>query len=47
MSKQKTNSPSIKSQCPVNTQIQTINKARENENNSAPVNLPQIPNEIL
>jgi len=39
--------PSINSQCPVSTQIQTINSAIENESSSAEVKRPQIPNEIL
>lgn len=39
--------PSINSQCPVNTQIQTINNAIEKDSNSAVVKRPHIPNEIL
>lgn len=37
----------MSSQCPVSTQMQTMNRARENDNNSAPVKRPQIPNDIL
>lgn len=40
-------SPSINSQCPVSTQIQTINNAIEKDNSSAVVKRPHIPNEIL
>lgn len=39
--------PSINSQCPVSTQIQTINNAIENDSSSAVVKRPHIPNEIL
>lgn len=39
--------PSISIQCPVKTQIHTIKTANEKDINSAPVNLPQTPNEIL
>lgn len=38
---------SMSNQCPVNTQIHTILTLNENESNSAPVNLPQTPNDIL
>lgn len=37
----------MRSQCPVSTQTQTMNSDKENENNSAPVNRPHMPNEIL
>lgn len=38
---------SISSQCPVKTQMHTILTLSENESNSAPVNLPQTPKDIL
>lgn len=41
------NLPSINSQCPVNTQIQTINNDIEKDSSSAVVKRPHIPNEIL
>lgn len=41
------NIPSINSQCPVRTQTHTINKDNEKENNSAPVNRPHMPKDIL
>lgn len=40
-------SPSINNQCPVSTQIQTMNNAIEKDNSSAVVKRPHIPNEIL
>lgn len=38
---------SMSNQCPVNTQIHTMLTLSENDNNSALVNLPQTPNDIL
>lgn len=38
---------SIRSQWPVSTQMQTMLTLSENDNNSAPVNLPHTPNDIL
>lgn len=38
---------SINNQWPVNTHMHTILTLSENESNSAPVNLPQTPNDIL
>lgn len=38
---------SIRSQCPVSTQMHTILTLNENESNSAPVNLPHTPKDIL
>ena len=39
--------PSIRSQCPVRTQKQTKTNDRKKDINSAAVNLPHSPNEIL
>lgn len=41
------NVPSIRSQCPVRIQTQTIVRARLNDRSSAPVNRPQNPKENL
>lgn len=39
--------PSIRSQCPVMTQMHTMDTERQKAMISAPVNLPHMPNEIL
>lgn len=41
------NLPSINSQCPVSTQMQTMNNAIEKDSSSAVVKRPHMPNEIL
>lgn len=41
------NLPSMRSQCPVMTQMQTMDTERQKAIISAPVNLPHIPNDIL
>lgn len=38
--------PSMSSQCPVSTQMHTIDTANEKLNSSAAVNRPQNPNDI-